>query len=62
MASKDMGVKETRPEKAGVSQRDCEQGICVSQSTHLVLRATSSLTLSPSDTGATRLRGIPEAG
>lgn len=23
-----MGVKKTKPEKAGVSQRDCEQGIC----------------------------------
>lgn len=62
MASKDTGVKETRPEKAGVSQRACEQGICVSQSMHLVLGAKSSLTLSPSDTGGTRLKGIPEAG
>lgn len=57
-----MGVKETRPEKAEVSQRGYEQGICVSQSLHLAFRARSSLTRSPSDTGATRLKGIPEAG
>lgn len=62
MASKDMGVKETRPEKAGVSQRNYEQGICVSQSMHLAFRAKSSLTLSRSDAVATRLKGIPEAG
>lgn len=62
MASNIMGVKETRPEKAGVSQRACEQGICVSQSTHLAFGAKSSLTLSLSQTGATRLKGIPEAG
>lgn len=53
MASKDMGVKETRPEKAGVSQRDYERGACVSQSAHLVLRVASSLTFFPSDIGAT---------
>ena len=62
MASKDIGVKETRPEKAGVSQRDYEQGISVSQSLHLVFRARTSLTLSPSDIGAMKLKGIPEAG
>lgn len=62
MASKDMGVKETSPEKAGMSQRACEQGICVSQSMHLAFGAKSSLTLSLSDTEATRLKGIPEAG
>lgn len=62
MASKDMEVKETRPEKAGVSQRNYEQGICVSQSMHLAFRAKSSLTLCRSDAVATRLKGIPEAG
>lgn len=55
-------MKETRPEKAGMSQRDCERGVCVSQPAHLVLRATSPPTLFSSDIGTTRLRGIPEAG
>lgn len=62
MASNDMRVKETRSEKAGVSQRACEQGICVSQSMHLAFGAKGSLTLSLSDTGATTLKGIPETG
>lgn len=55
-------MKETRLEKAEVSQRNYEQGICVSQSMHLAFRAKSSLPLSLSDIEATRLRGIPETG
>lgn len=60
MASKDMGVKKTKPEKAKV--KETVSKVSVSQSMHLAFQTRSPLTFSLSDTGATRLKGIPEAG